>query len=236
MAGRVIVLGDLADRYEVERLLAERHPDLHVETVGEPRQLTESATAASFDVALLLRGAIAANQERIAAVEGLRRAGFPGRVLVAGAFLTERQEGTRAGADYAFDPGKQATEEVVAAALYRPLVAADHPYLQSLFVGEWARVAPYAGQLPGPAPDLLLVATSCHGDPAFYPALAAYVRAHPGIGCILVDDGGSEEARSEALATGVNPHVVLAEEGIGRVAALSREVLRERWLAHVAAA
>lgn len=236
MAGRVVVLGDLPDRYEVERLLAERHPDLHVETVGEPRELTERATAASFDVVLLLRGAIAGNQERIAVVEALRRAGFSGRVLVAGAFLTERQEGIRAGADYAFDPGRQAAEQVVAAALYRPLVAADHAYLQSLFVGEWARVGPYAAELPGQTPDLLVVATSCHPDPAFYSALAAYVGAHPGLRCILVDDGGSEEARSEALATGILPHVVLAEEGVGHVAALSREILRERWLAHVAAA
>ena len=32
MAGRVIVCGELHDRYEAERLLVERHPELHVDT------------------------------------------------------------------------------------------------------------------------------------------------------------------------------------------------------------
>ena len=33
MPGRVILCGDLPDRYEAERLLAEHHPELHLDSV-----------------------------------------------------------------------------------------------------------------------------------------------------------------------------------------------------------
>jgi hypothetical protein len=236
MAGRVIVLGELSDRYEVERLLGERHPEIHVETVGRPWELAERAAAEAFDAALVLKGPITAHQERIEAIGSLRRGGFSGRLLYAGAFLTEKQDAVRAGADYAFDPQKQAVEQVVAASLYRPLVAADHPYLRYLFVGEWVQAVPFAAEPPAEAPDLLLVATSCHAEASFWGRLAPYVRAHDGMHCIVVEDDGSEDARTEALATGVQPYVVLAEEGLGRVAALGGGFLRERWLARVGAA
>ncbi len=154
MAGRVIVCGDLPDRYEAERLLAERHAGLHVDSVAQPWELAERALAGGYDVALLLKGPIAAHERRMEAIAGLRRNGFAGKVLAAGAFLTEKQDAVRAGADYAFDPEKQATEKVVGAALVRPAVAADHPYLRSLLVGEWATTSGYGDALPadGPGP------------------------------------------------------------------------------------
>jgi hypothetical protein len=231
MAGRIVVLGELPDRYEVERLLNERHPELHVETLGRPWEMVERATSGQFDVALLLKGPITAHQQRMETMISLRRNGFAGRILYAGAFLTEKQDALRAGADYAFDPEKQVAEQVVAQALYRPLVAADHPY-----VGEWARNASFADDPPAEVPDLLLVATSRHEDGAFWRALAPYVRDNHDMRCIVVEDGGSEQARTEALATGVQPYVVLAQEGLGHVAALGRGFLRERWLARVSAA
>jgi hypothetical protein len=236
VAGRVVVFGELNDRYEAERLLNERHPDMHVETVGHGWEMVDRVMAERFDAALILKGPIAAHQHRLDTVAGLRRNAFSGRILVAGAFLTEKQDAIRAGADYAFDPDKQATEQVVSAALYRPLLAADHPYLRYLFLGEWAELAGYGDTLPSPAPPLLLVATSCHADAAFYSSLAAMVRSNPTMRCILVEDDGGEEARTEALATGVQPYVTLAEEGLQQVLSLGKRFLGERWLARVAAA
>jgi hypothetical protein len=236
MPGRIVVLGELPDRYEVERLLNERHPELHVETVGRPWEMVERATSGPFDVALLLKGPITAHQQRMEAMTSLRRNGFAGRILYAGAFLTEKQDAVRAGADYAFDPEKQVAEQVVSEALYRPLVAADHPYLRYLFVGEWARSVSFADEPPAEVPDLLLVATSRHENGAFWHALASYVRDNRDMRCIVVEDDGSEQARTEALATGVQPYVVLAQEGLGHVAMLGRGFLRERWLARVFAA
>ncbi len=236
MSGSVIALGDLADRHELERLLAERHPELHVETFARPWEMVERATAGSFDLALVLTGPIAAHQQRMEAVASLRRSGFAGRILCAGAFLTEKQDAIRAGADYAFDPGKQAAEQVVAAALYRPALAADHPYLRYLFVGEWARIEGFSEELPARAPDLLLVATSCHSEAGFFASLATYVREHRTMRCVVVEDGGNESALTEAFATGIQPHVVLADEGLQRVAALGAGFLRERWLAGVSSA
>ncbi len=233
MAGRVIVCGDLPDRYEAERLLAERHPGLHVDSVAQPWELAERALSGGYDVALLLKAPIAAHERRMEAIAGLRRNGFAGKVLAAGAFLTEKQDAVRAGADYAFDPDKQATERVVGAALVRPAAAADHPYLRSLFVGEWAVPARYGDALPAAAPDLLLAATSCHPGAAFWGALATLVRANPGMRCVIVEDDGSEDARTEALATGIQPYVELAGEGAGRLLALVQRLLREIWLARV---
>jgi DNA-binding NarL/FixJ family response regulator len=236
VAGRIVVMGDLPERYEVERLLNERHPELHVETVGLPWEMVERATGGPFDLALVLKGPIAAHQQRMDTIASLRRNGFTGKVLFAGAFLTEKQDAVRAGADYAFDPDKQVAEQVVAAALYRPLVAADHPYLRYLFVGEWAETVGYRHELPREAPDLLVSATSCHETAAFYSALAAYAREHPQTRCIVVEDDGGEEARTEALATGIQPYVVLAQEGLGKVTSLGLGFLREQWLARVSAA
>jgi len=234
--GRVVVLGDLPERYEIERLLTERHPELHVETVGLPWELVERTTGGPFDLALVLKGPITAHQQRMDTIASLRHNGFGGRILYAGAFLTEKQDAVRAGADYAFDPDKRVAEQVIAAALYRPVVAADHPYLRYLFVGEWAETVGYGDELPAAPPDLLLAATSCHEAGAFYTTLAAYVRKYPQTRCILVEDDGSEEAHIEALATGIQPYVVPAQEGLGRVTALGLGFLRERWLARVSAA
>ena len=236
MPGRVILCGDLPDRYEAERLLAEHHPELHLDSVGRPWELVERAMSGSYDIALLLKGPIAALDARLDAVAGLRRNGFAGKVLTAGAFLTEKQDTVRAGADYAFDPDKQPLERVVGAAIRRPTVAADHPYLRYLIVGEWASVVSFDDALPSPAPDVLLAATSCHPAPSFWVALAGYVRGSADMRCILVEDDGGEDARTEALATGIQPHVVLEQEGLGKVTDLVRKFLRERWLARVTAA
>jgi hypothetical protein len=234
--GRTIVCGSLPDRYETERLLAEHLPEVHVESVAQPWELVERAEGGTFDVALLLKGSIAGHERRLEAIAGLRRGGFGGKVLAAGAFLTEKQEAIRAGADYAFDPDKQATERVIGAALVRPTAAADHDYLRHMFVGEWASVSGYDETLPQPAPDVLLAATSCHGGAAFWTALAALVRDNPGMHAVVVEDDGTEEARTEALATGVQPYVVLSLEGLGKVMDLARRFLREAWLARVSAA
>lgn len=230
MPGRIVVLGDLPERYEVERLLTERHPELHVESVARPWEMVERTMASTFDVALVLKGPITAHEQRIETVASMRRNGFAGKILFAGAFLTEKQDAVRAGADYAFDPDKQETEQVVAAALYRPLVATDHPYLRSLFVGQWARTSAFGDELPTPAPDLLVAATSCHPRAKFYSNLAACVREHPKMRCILVEDDGEEEARTEALATGIQPYVVLAQDGLAKVTELAGRFLCERWL------
>jgi hypothetical protein len=236
VAGRVAVFGDLADRYEAERLLGERHPDLHVESFMHGWELVERATSERFDVALILKGPIAIHQQRLDTVAALRRNAFPGRILFAGAFLTEKQDAIRAGADYAFDPDKQATEQVVSAALFRPVLAADHPYLRALFVGEWVELQVFDDRLPSLATHLLIAATSCHGDPAFWTQLAALVRSDKQMRCIVVEDDGSEEARTEALATGVQPYIVLAQDGLQQVLELGKRFLRECWLAHVSAA
>ncbi len=236
MPGRLIVCGDLPERYEAERLLAERRPELHVDSCLQPWELSERALTGGYDIALLLKGPIAAHQRKLETIAGLRRNGFSGKILVAGSFLTEKQDAVRAGADYAFDPEKQAAENVVGAALTRAAVAADHPYLRSMFVGEWASVTGLGDTLPAPAPDLLLAATSCHSDAAFWGALARMVREHPAMRCVLVEDDGGEEARTEALATGVQPYLELAQEGIGELLTLVRRLLREIWLGRVTAA
>ena len=236
MPGRVILCGDLPDRYEAERLLAEHHPELHLDSVGRPWEMVERAMSGGYDVALLLKGPIAAHDARLEAVAGLRRNGFGGKILVAGAFLTEKQDAVRAGADYAFDPDKQPLERVVGTALARPTVGADHAYLRYLVVGEWASVVGFGDTLPSPAPDILLAATSCHPAPSFWGSLASYVRANPALRCVLVEDDGGEDARTEALSTGIQPYVVLEQEGLVRLAGLVRQFLRETWLDRVTAA
>lgn len=236
MAGRIIICGDLAARYEAQRVLVEAHPDLHVETVEHPWELVQKAESEGYDVAFLLKGAIAQHQERLHAVQLLRSHGFPGRVLYAGAFLTEKQDALLAGADYAFDPDQQRVEQVAAAALYRPVLAADHAYLRALLVGEWVDVLPYLEALPSQAVDVLLCATSCHADSAFWTALVGYCKGNPKTRCIVVEDDGKDEARVEALATGIQPYVDLAQEGLSELARLVRQSLREAWLACVAKA
>lgn len=236
MPDRVIVLGSVTDRHEVETLMGQRHPEVSVDSCGETWALVERASAGGYGVALLLKGSIAEHQQRMETIAALRRNGFRGRILLAGTFLTEKDEAVKAGADYVFDPAKQPVEEVVFAALARPTASADHPYLRHLLVGEWVEMGEYDDSLPSTPPDLLLTATSCHADPGFYAILASYSKANPQIHCILVDDGGDEEAEVAALASGVQPLVVLAEEGLPRVSELARASLREAWLRRVKAA
>jgi hypothetical protein len=236
VSGRLIFFGDLKDRYEMERLLWERHPDLHVETVGRSWDLVERACTGSFDAAIILKGPIWEHQQRLEVVAALRRNSFAGRIIYGGSFLSEKQDALAAGADYVFDPDKQSTEEVAWRALGRPLLAADHLYLRRLFVGEWAVIEAYLAELPAQPPDALLAATSLHGDEAFYGALARYSLAHPETHCVLIEDEAAEDVQAAALASGIQPYIVLADEGLRRVHDVVRGFLRERWLARVAAA
>jgi hypothetical protein len=236
VGNRVILYGDALERFEGERVLRERRPELHVRSVAERWEFVEQACRGEFDVAVVLRGPISEHDERMAALAGLRREGFPGRILAAGSFLTEKQDALGAGADYAFDPAVQTLENVVAAALYRPRLAADHPYLRFLFVKDWLRLETAADDLPEPPPDLLLVATSRHGEAAFYARLAAYSKRHKELHCIVVEDEADEERRAEALASGVQPYVDVAAEGLLAVAELGRRLAREVWLAKVSKA
>lgn len=236
MPGRVLLAGSVAARYEVQRLLNETHPDLSVESVEHPWQMADRAMDRGTDVAVVLEGAISAHEERIAAIRALRGRGFVGRILVAGSFLTERDEALAAGADAVFDPSRQRCEAVIEAALWRPRVAVDHPYLAALFTGQWCVLERFAEALPAQVPDLLLCAVSRHENAAFYVALGEAYARRAGATFILVDDGGSDAAGIDALTSGVQPVVGLADEGILRVRDLALEALHSRWLARVQAA
>lgn len=231
MGPRIVIQGALQDRYEVQRLLGEAHPEAVVETVGTPWELVDRARHGDFAVALVLKGPIARHQERVQAVASLRANGFGGRILYAGSFLTEKQDALQAGAHYAFDPDVQRAEEVVWTALYRPRVAVDHAFLRYLFVGEWLELSQYGEALPEPPPDVLLTSTSRHPVPEFYGALAEYARTHPDTRCVLVEDEASDDVRVEALASGVQPYVVLREDGLLALARLVGNLVQECWLA-----
>lgn len=236
MAGRVILYGGLEERYEAERLLGELHPEVHVESANRSWELVERACTGAFDVAVILKGPIWEHQQRIEVVTALRRNEFGGRIVYAGAFLTEKHDAVAAGADYCFDPEHHAVEEVAVRALFRPRVAADHPYLRHLFRGEWAELESWAGDPPATPPDILLAATSCHAEDAFYGVLAAYSTANPKTHCILVDDDPEGEPNVAALSSGVQPHIILADDGLQKVLQVGRRLLRESWLAHVSTA
>jgi hypothetical protein len=233
VAARIVLTGDLQGRYEAERLLAEAHPELHVDSVATPHDLVEGALDAKHEVALLLKGSIAQHAERVHAVKMLRQGGFRGVVLFAGAFLSEREDATAAGADLVFDPDVRRVEEVVAMALYRPAVAADHAWLRFMLMDERATVVPYQDELPDEA-DILLVTTSCHPDPVFYRGLQKWSLAHPTTRCVIVEDGGEDDVRTEALATGAEHHLVLEDKGLGVLLKTVRDLLRETWLGRLA--
>ena len=233
MSERVIVLGDVTRRHEVERLLAERHPEIHVESVSRTWELVERSVSEGFDVALLLKGNITEHERRVATVSALRRDGFRGRILFEGVFLTEKQDALSAGADFAYDPGEHPTEQVVAASLRRPRVAADHAYLNAMFVDEWAEVEAYSAELPAGKFDLIVVSTASHAAPRFWETLSAAAGASPETRIVIVEDGGDDETCGEALATGIQPYVILAEEGVARLRDILGTFLRESWLAGV---
>lgn len=236
MADTVLLVGSVAARYEVQRLLNEAHPGLAVDSVEHPWQMADRAANKNFEVAVVLEGAISAHEERMAAIRALRGRGFAGRILVAGSFLTEREDALAAGADAVFDASRQRCEAVIEAGLRRPLVAVDHPYLAALFPGEWCVVERFSATLPARVPDLLLCAVSLHEDASFFMALGEAFARREGATFILVDDGGSEEATVAALASGVQPVVVLADEGVMKVRERALAALRARWLTWVQAA
>lgn len=236
MSNHAVLFGDLQERFEAERLLKERFAALTVESHARPWEFVERACQLQADIALILRGSISEHQQRIEAVASLRRHGFTGRILYAGAFLTEKHDAISAGADYVLDPDRQVLENVVAAAIRRPRLAADHPYLRYLFVGEWATVEAFGDELPPDPPAVLAVAMSQHGDGGFYSSLAAYLKANPKVSAILVEDDVDEDVAAIALGAGVPNHVVVAQEGLARVAELGRQFLRADWFARVSAA
>ncbi|MEP0774053.1 MAG: hypothetical protein HRF46_06790 [Acidobacteriota bacterium] len=236
MTGTVLLFGGLAERDEAERLIAQRSPELRVGGAARPWEAVERAVEGAFDAVVILKGPIAEHDRRMDLIASLARHGFGGRILACGSFLTEKQDALAAGAHYAFDPAQQRIEEVVRRAVVRPQLAADHPYLRALFHGEWAEIRTFGEKLPEPAPAVLLTAVSLHPDEAFWNDLVAHVRANPRMQYILVEDGGDEAAATEALATGLQPYVVLESEGLQRVLALGREFLREAWLSEVSSA
>jgi serine/threonine protein phosphatase PrpC len=97
-------------------------------------------------------------------------------------------------------------------------------------------VEAWTGDPPLPAPDVVAVATSCHPEDAFYVKLSEFSSANPKTHCILVDDGEGGEATVAALSSGVQPHIILADDGLQKVLQVGRRLLRESWLAHVATA
>jgi len=203
------------------------------ERLGEvvARALTEAA-----DAVLLLAGPIGVHQERLDAITALRREGFVGPVLVGAAFLTEKEESLRAGADYAFDPDKQGVAGVIAAALETPTVCADHPFLRALLVGEWVRVERLGNEAPARPCDLVLTATSCHGEGSFWQGLAEYRASNQGGAVIVVEDEIDEDVLADALAVGATHWVELEETGLATLLELARSSVRERWLRRLATA
>jgi hypothetical protein len=236
VSNHAVLFGDLQERFEAERLLKERFATLTVESHDRPWEFVERACQLQADIAVILRGPISQHQQRIEAVTSLRRHGFGGRILYAGAFLTEKHDAVSAGADYVLDPDTQVLENVVAAAVRRPRLAADHPYLRYLFVGEWAAVEAFDDELPTDPPAVLAVAMSRHAGEGFYSALAGYLKANPRVNGILVEDDVDDDVSSIALGAGVPNHVVVAREGLARVAELGRHFLRADWFARVSAA
>lgn len=233
MAGAVLLFGGLEERDESGRLIAQRSPELRIESASRSWEAVERAVEGAIDTVVVLKGAIAEHDHRMELISSLGRHGFGGRILACGSFLTEKQDALAAGAHYAFDPSQQRIEEVVRHAVVRPVLAADHPYLRALFHDEWAEVTGYGDTFPGHVPAVLLAAVSLHPAEAFWDQLVTYARANQAMRCILVEDEDDEAAATEALATGLQPYVVLAEEGLQRVLTLGRELLREAWLVGV---
>ncbi len=236
MAGAVLLFGGLEELDESQRLILQRAPQLGVATARRPWEAVERAVEGAMDAVVVLKGPIAEHDRRMELISSLGRHGFGGRILACGSFLTEIQDALAAGAHYAFDPANQKIEEVVLQAVVRPALAADHLYLRALFHGEWAHLATFSDALPETAPDVLLTAVSMHPQESFWDQLASYARSKGSMHCILVEDVDDEGIASEALASGLQPYVVLRDEGLQKVLALGREFLRQAWLARVSAA
>jgi hypothetical protein len=98
------------------------------------------------------------------------------------------------------------------------------------------RLEPIANELPEPPPDLLLVATSRHGEAAFWARLAEYSKRHRELHCIVVEDEADDELRAEALASGVQPYIDAAAEGLLAVVGVGHRLVREVWLSKVSKA
>jgi len=233
---RLLVVGEPEAVRELAANLHGLVPGIVTLSVEEPWALPERADATEPAVVLLLRGPIASHDERLRAIESLRSGGFRGPVLVEGSFLSERSDAVAAGADYVFTPPKQAAEKVVAAALQKVRVAADHAYLQALLIGEWATVAPFGEEFPAVAPDILLVSTSLRPAGSAFHTLADWSSRHSDCRIVIVEDGAEEDVAAEALSVGSDHYVELAEDGVGALLALGRRLAREVWLARVAAA
>ncbi len=236
MAGAVLLFGGLEALDENQRLILQRSPQLRVEAARRPWEAVERAVEGAMDAVVVLKGPIAEHDARMELISSLGRHGFAGRILACGSFLTEKQDALAAGAHYAFDPAQQRIEEVVRQAVERPALAADHLYLRALFHGEWVQISAFADALPEAAPDVLVTAVSMHPGEAFWERLVAYARANETMRCVVVEDVDDESIASEALATGLQPYVVLPEEGLQKVLALGRGFLREAWLARVSTA
>jgi hypothetical protein len=227
---RVLLHGDGKELESAKAALAARGDALPVIPVHGTGDLAGQARKGGFSVAVILPGPIAEHDRRVGAVSTLRREGFRGRLLFAGAFLTEKEAALAAGADFVFDARVWPLDLVVSKALRRPIVAVDHPYLRFLLSEEWATIERYSETLPRAAPPVLLASVSAHGDPAFWDALADYAAANPGTRCIVVEDDDDPETCAAVMACGVQPYVSLADRGLLYLHALVRRVLHEIWL------
>jgi len=212
------------------------HPDgfspILVHATGD---LAGRAREGEFSVAVILPGAITEHDRRIGAVTTLRREKFQGRLLFAGAFLTEKEAALAAGADFVFDARVWPLDLVVSKACRRPVVAVDHPYLRYLLAGEWAAVAPYSETLPASAPAVLLASVSSHVDPAFWDGLASFAAANPATRCLVVEDDDDPDTCAAVMACGVQPYVSLADRGLLHLHTMVRRILHEIWLGEMLA-
>ncbi len=227
MAEGILLFGDGKDLDAASAALAAGCSDLTPIPVQGAGNLASRARDGGFSVAVVLPGPITEHDRRIAAVASLRREGFRGRLLFAGAFLTEKEQALAAGADFVFDPKSRPVEAVIARALRRPSVAADHPYLRFLLARDWASLEAYSTDLPARPPAVLLASVSCHKDPAFWDALSAYAAAHPATRCFVVEDDDDPDVTAAVMACGVQPYVSLADRGLLHLHALVRHALHE---------
>jgi hypothetical protein len=233
VAETVVLFGEAAELAKAQAALAGFADFAGATLVDARSDLTAQVRDLSPGIVVLLPAPITDHERRVATVSALRRGGFAGRIVVAGSFLTERHDALAAGADLFFEPHRRSLASVIEAASFRPALAVDHPYFRYLFAGEWVRISRYDHALPTTAPAALMAATSCHADAAFWAALADYERAHPSTRCVVVEDDERDEVHAEALSSGVQPYVVLADSGLFGLRDTVSRLLRETWLAHV---
>lgn len=233
MGARLLACGPSRETSALAAALETTLPGASVTAVERPWEVPERARSERFDVVVLLKGSVTEHEPRISAIASVRRDGFAGRIVAAGSFLSEKQDAIVAGADYVFDAERQSAPRVTAAAVVRPGLWVDHPYLRLLFAREWATVESYTALPPDAARGVVVASTSLHPDPAFWSALAVMARERDDLHCVVSEDDEDDATHAEALASGVQPYVSVAEKGLLELYGIVRRLLREVWLAEV---